>query len=49
MLLKFAPDKGSVSRMRRIIQNDDGMYESTADVKKKREEIESKFMEWASS
>jgi len=49
VLLKFAPDKGSVSRMRRIIQNDDGMYESTADVKKKREEIESKFMEWASS
>ena len=48
VLLKFAPDKSSVSRMRRKIQNDDGMYESTAAVKKMREELEEKFKEWAS-
>lgn len=49
LLLKFAPSKSSVSRMRRIVQNDDGMYQSTAEVKKMREELEAKFMKWASS
>jgi len=49
LLLKFAPDKSSISRMRRKIQNDDGMYQSTAEVKRMREELEAKFMEWASS
>ena len=49
LLLKFAPDKSSISRMRRKIQNDDGMYESTAEVKRMRDELEAKFMEWASS
>ena len=48
VLLKFAPDKSSVSRLRRKVQNDDGMYESTAEVKKYREELEEKFREWAS-
>ena len=48
VLLKFAPDKSSVSRLRRRIQNDDGMYESTAEVKKMRDELEEKFREWAS-
>jgi hypothetical protein len=48
LLLKFAPSKSSVSRMRRRIQNDDNMYESTAEVKKMREQLEAKFMEWAS-
>ena len=33
LLLKFAPDKSSISRMRRKIQNDDGMFQSTEDVK----------------
>ena len=49
LILKFAPDKSSISRMRRKIQNDDGMYESTAEVKRMREELEAKFQEWASS
>jgi len=48
LLLKFAPDKSSVSRMRRKIQNDDGMYQSTAEVRKMRDELEAKFMAWAS-
>ena len=48
LLLKFAPDKSSISRMRRRIQNDDGMYQSTAEVRKMRDELEAKFMEWAS-
>ena len=48
VLLKFAPDKSSVSRLRRRIQNDDGMYQSTAEVKKMREELEEKFRKWAS-
>ena len=49
LLLKFAPDKSSISRMRRKIQNDDGMYQSTDEVKRMREELEAKFMAWASS
>ena len=48
LLLKFAPDKSSISRMRRRIQNDDGMYQSTAEVRKMRDDLEAKFMEWAS-
>ena len=48
LLLKVAPDKSSISRMRRRIQNDDGMYQSTAEVRKMRDELEAKFMEWAS-
>ena len=47
VLLKLAPDKSSISRLRRKVQNDDGMYESTAAVKKMREELEEKFKEWA--
>ena len=47
VLLKFAPNKSSVSRLRRKVQNDDGMYESTAAVKRMREELEEKFKEWA--
>ena len=49
LLLKFAPDKSSISRMRRKIQNDDGMYEIPAEVERMRDELEAKFMEWASS
>ena len=48
VLLKFAPDKSSVSRMRRRIQNDDHMYQSTEDVKRMRDELETKFRKWAS-
>ena len=48
VLLKFAPDKSSVSRMRRRIQNDDHMYQSTEAVKKMRDELEDKFRKWAS-
>ena len=48
VLLKFAPDKSSVSRLRRRIQNDDGMFQSTAEVKKYRDELEDKFRKWAS-
>ncbi len=48
VLLKFAPDKSSVSRMRRRIQNDDHMYQSTEDVKRMRDELEDKFRKWAS-
>ena len=48
LLLKFAPSKSSVSRMRRKIQNDDGMYQSTEEVRKQRQELEAKFMDWAS-
>ena len=48
VLLKFAPDKSSVSRLRRRVQNDDGMYQSTAEVKKMRDKLEEKFREWAS-
>jgi hypothetical protein len=48
VLLKFAPDKSSVSRLRRRIQNDDGMFQSTAEVRKMRDELEDKFRKWAS-
>ena len=48
VLLKYAPDKGTVSRMRRRIQNDDHMYQSTEDVKRMRDELETKFRKWAS-
>tara|TARA_R100000995_G_scaffold79822_1_gene51122 strand:+ start:1535 stop:1870 length:336 start_codon:yes stop_codon:yes gene_type:complete len=47
VLLKFAPDKSSVSRLRRRIQNDDGMFQSTAEVRKMRDELEDKFRKWA--
>ena len=30
------------------IQNDDGMYQSTEEVRKQRQELEAKFMDWAS-
>lgn len=46
-LLKFAPDKSSVSRVRRKIQNDDGMYGSTEKIKQSREELELRFYKWA--
>ena len=48
LLLKFAPSKSSVSRMRRKIQNQDGMYQSTEDVKVKRKVLEKQFSDWAS-
>ena len=48
LLLKVAPSKSSVSRMRRKIQNQDGMYQSTEEVRKQRRELEAKFMDWAS-
>ena len=48
VLLKFAPDKSSVSRLRRRIQNNDGMFQSTAEVKRMRDELEDKFRKWAS-
>ena len=47
ILLKLAPNKSSVSRLRRRIQNDDGMYESTEITKQMRRELERKFAEWA--
>tara|TARA_R110002110_G_scaffold179338_1_gene384787 strand:+ start:211 stop:546 length:336 start_codon:yes stop_codon:yes gene_type:complete len=47
VLLKYAPDKGTVSRMRRRIQHDDHMYESTEEVKRMRDELERKFKKWA--
>jgi len=46
LLLKFAPDKGTVSRVRRKIQNDDGMFLPTPKVSKFREDWERKFKEW---
>ena len=46
LLLKFAPDKGTVSRMRRRIQHD-GIFLSTPSVSKLREEREGKFKEWS--
>ena len=48
VLLKFAPDKSSVRRLRRKIQNGDGRFQSTAEVKKYRDELEDKFRKWAS-
>ena len=47
LLLKFAPDKGTVSRMRRRIQHDDGIFLPTPKVSKFREDWERKFKEWA--
>ena len=48
LLLKFAPSKSSVSRMRRKIQNQDGLYQSTEDVKVMRKVLEKQFSDWAS-
>ena len=48
LLLKFAPRKSSVSRIRRKIQNQDGMYQSTEDVKVMRKVLEKQFSDWAS-
>ena len=39
LLLKFAPDKSSISRMRRRIHIDYGMYQITAEVRKMRDEL----------
>ena len=47
LLLKFAPDKGTVSRMRRRIQHDDGVFLPTPAVSKFREDWEKKFKEWS--
>ena len=49
LLLKVAPDKSSISRIRRKIQNDDGMFESTEQVKKLRQVLEWQFKDWAQS
>jgi hypothetical protein len=46
LLLKYAPDKGTVSRMRRRIQHDDGIFLPTPAVLENREKLESKFKEW---
>jgi len=48
LLLKVAPDKSSISRIRRKIQNDDKMYQSTEDVKIMRKVLEKQFSDWAS-
>jgi len=47
LLLKYSPDKGTVSRMRRRIQHDDGIFLPTPKVSKFREEWEKKFKEWS--
>ena len=47
LLLKHAPDKGTVSRMRRRIQHDDGIFLPTPKVSEFREEWEKKFKEWS--
>lgn len=47
LLLKVAPDKSSISRLRRKVQNDDGMYQSSAITRQMRRELEIKFAEWA--
>lgn len=49
LLLKVAPDKSSISRIRRKVQNDDGMFESTEDVKIMRKVVEEQFRAWALS
>ena len=49
LLLKVAPDKSSISRIRRKIQNDDKMYQSTEDVKIMRKALEKQFSDWAQS
>ena len=47
VLLKLAPDKSSISRLRRRVQNDDGMYESTKITQQMRRTLERHFAEWA--
>lgn len=49
LLLKVAPDKSSISRIRRKVQNDDKMYQSTEDVKIMRKALEKQFRDWALS
>ena len=46
LLLKFAPDKGTVSRVRRRIQHDDGVFLSTPEVSEFRDDWERNFKEW---
>ena len=47
LLLKYAPSKGTVSRMRRRIQHDDGIFLPTPAVSEFREGWEKKFREWS--
>ena len=45
LLVKYAPDKGTVSRMRRRIQHDDGVFLPTPEVAEIRDSMEKKFKE----
>ena len=47
LLLKFAPSKGTVSRVRRRIQHDDSIFLPTPAVSEFREDWEKKFKEWS--
>ena len=47
LLLKYAPSKGTVSRMRRRIQHDDGVFLPTPAVSELRDSWERKFKEWS--
>ena len=47
LLLKYAPDKGTVSRMRRRIQHDDGVFLATPAVSEFRDSWEQRFWEWS--
>jgi len=46
LLVKYAPDKGTVSRVRRRIQHDDGVFMPTPEVSEIRETMEREFKEW---
>ena len=48
-LIRFAPNKSSISRVKRRIQNDDKIFEPSATVKEYRETRQSDFSEWATS
>ena len=47
LLVKYAPDKGTISRMRRRIQHDDGVFLPTPEVAEIRDKMERDFKEWS--
>tara|TARA_R110002020_G_scaffold75117_2_gene191531 strand:+ start:292 stop:684 length:393 start_codon:yes stop_codon:yes gene_type:complete len=46
LLMKYAPDKGTISRVRRRIQHRDGVFLATPEVSEFRESWEKNFKEW---
>jgi len=48
-LIRFAPNKSSISRVKRRIQNDDCIFEPSKAVKEKRESRQSDIKEWSTS